>query len=76
MAITETQKNNIHKLSIDDCIEVLYECIERLGGVSQDDYKKITGYKYSRQNLVLDMKKGKVKNIKIGRIRFPIINDK
>jgi hypothetical protein len=75
MAITETQKNNIHKLSIDDCIEVLYECIERLGVVSQDDYKNITGYKYSRQNLVLDMKSGKVRFIKLGRIRFPIINN-
>ena len=68
------KRTNIQNMSLDDSIYLINECIERLGLVSQAEYVKITGYKYSRQNLVEDLKKGKIKSIKIGRIRFPIIN--
>jgi len=61
MALTEKQKYNIQQLSIEDTIEILDECKERLGLVSQGDYKKITAYPYSRENLVQDMKKGKIR---------------
>ena len=75
MALTEKQKNNIHNLDSEETIEILYECIERLGVVSQVEYMKITAYPYSRQSLVNDMKTGKVKNVKIGGRRLPYIND-
>ncbi len=37
MALTEKQKYNIQQLSIEDTIEILDECKERLGLVSQGD---------------------------------------
>ena len=76
MALTEKQKFNIQQLSVDDCIEILDECKERLGIVSQVEYIKIINYPYSRENLVQDMKKGKIKYYEICGRRFPIINSK
>jgi hypothetical protein len=63
MPLTENQKSNIQKLSVEDCIEILYECKERLGIVSQTDYIKIVCYPYSRQQLNNDFKSGKIKFI-------------
>jgi hypothetical protein len=75
MAITEKQRNNIYNLPTEDLIDILYECIESLGVFSQVEYMKIVGYKHSRTNLNLDMDKGKIKCVKIGGIRLPIINE-
>jgi tRNA (Thr-GGU) A37 N-methylase len=76
MALTENQKANIQKLSINNCIEILDECKERLGLVSQIEYIKIVAYKHTRQNLNNDLKSGKIKNWLFCGIRYPIINDK
>ena len=75
MAITENQRNNIHKLSFTDAIEVFNELIEHLGIVSQKEYVKIMGYTKTRQNLREDMIKGKIKSVKIGHTRYPVINE-
>ena len=76
MALTENQKANIQKLSVEDCIEILYECRERLGLVSQAEYKEIMCWNKSRQSLVNDLKSGKIKSVEFGKIKYPIINDK
>ena len=76
MSLTEKQKSNIQKLSVEDCIEILDECKERLGLVSQSEYKKIMCWNKSREQLVNDIKSGKIKSWKIDRIRYLIINDK
>jgi len=76
MSLTEKQKSNIQKLSVEDCLEILDECKERLGLVSQFEYKKIMCWNKSREQLVNDIKSGKIKSWKIDRIRYLIINDK
>ena len=73
--ITEKQLNNIHKLSFTDASKVLEELIEHLGIVSQSEYKEIMNYKKSRQMLRLEMNSGKIPSIKIGKTRYPIINN-
>jgi len=76
MSLTEKQKANIQKLSIEDCIESLELHKKRLGLVSQAEYKKIMQWNKSREQLVNDIKSGKIKSWKIDRIRYLIINDK
>ena len=75
MILTEKETKAIQKMSVEKTIEVLDACKERLGMVSQKEYIEIMKYPYSRQNLVLDMEKGKIKSWKIGKIRYPILND-
>ena len=75
MALTEQQKNNISKLSVEDSLELMYELKERLGIVPQKEYIQIIDYPYSRQNLDREMRDGKIKHFKIGTRRYPFIND-
>lgn len=65
----------IENLSLEDSIVVLDFLKDKLGLVSQKEYKEITEYPYSRQNLVLDMKKGKIKSWLLGGIHYPILNN-
>lgn len=74
MPLTENQKTNIQKLSVEDCIEILDECKERLGLVSQIEYMQIMCWNKSRESLVNDIKSGKIKHWKLGRVRYLIIN--
>lgn len=76
MILTEKEQRAIQNMTVEKTIEVLNECKERLGLVSQKEYKEITKYPYSRQNLVLDMKKGKIKSWEFCGTSYPILNDK
>ena len=76
MSLTEKQKSNIQKLSVEDCIESLDLHKKRLGLVSQSEYKKIMCWNKSREQLVNDIKSRKIKSWKIDRIRYLIINDR
>ena len=66
----------INNLKPDDVIQILDICKEKLGLVSQEEFKKITGWNKSRQTLHDQMKSGKIKTWKLGNINFIIINDK
>lgn len=72
--LTEQQVNNIHKLSDEDALQVLREIIEKLGIVSQVDYMSITGFNYTRTELNRRMDLGKIKYVKIGGVKYPLIN--
>lgn len=76
MPLTANQKANIQKLSVEDCIEILYECKQRLRVVSQTEYVKIVCYPYSRQQLNNDFKSGKIKYLDFCGTKYPLINDK
>lgn len=73
--LTEQKIKEIHQLSIDDAVQLLQELVERIGVVSQSDYVKIMDFKQSRTELNRKMDSKIIKNVKIGGIRFPIIND-
>jgi hypothetical protein len=75
MSLTEKQKENIQKLSIDDCIEIIYECEERLGLVSQVSYCKIMNWTKSRETLDNYIRLGKIKSMKLCGRTLLIIND-
>lgn len=72
--ITEQQKNNIHKLSSDDCLIVMHECAERLGLVSVSRYNSILGI--PKRTIYQQLKDNKLKFFEISGVKFPIINEK
>lgn len=76
MTLTSKQKRNIQNLDVETTIELLYECKERLGIVSQSEYVKIMDYQYSRQQLNNEMKSGKVKFINWCGVKHPYVNEK
>ena len=70
--LTQTQIANIHKLDAQTCIEIMNECIERLGCVSVKDYCKIMDM--PRRTIYDKISNGKINIIKISEHKFPIIN--
>jgi hypothetical protein len=71
--ITEQQKNNIHKLSVDDCLEIMHECAERVGLVSIEKYQEVM--QIPRRTIYFYMDNNKLKYFKIDKHKFPIINE-
>lgn len=70
--ITQTQLNNIHKLSSDDCLLILHECAERLGLVDVDEFCKITCK--GKRATYYNIKQGKIKSFEISGKLFICIN--
>jgi DNA invertase Pin-like site-specific DNA recombinase len=70
--LTEKQRNNINKLDSETVIEILNECIERLGIVSIKEYIKITGEK--KRTVYWKIKNNKIRYIEIDNNKFIIIN--
>ncbi len=70
--LTEQQRNNINKLDSETVIEILNECIERLGIVSIKEYIKITGEK--KRTVYWKIKNNKIGYIEIDNNKFIIIN--
>jgi hypothetical protein len=66
----------IDNLDADDVVQILDICKERLGLLSQQEFKDITGWDKSRQALHDKIKSGKIKTWKLGNINFIILNDK
>jgi hypothetical protein len=64
--ITEKQKYNLTQLSIDDQFEILETIIDSRCIVQYHDYKRIMGYKKSRQSFYNELKNGTIK----GRMLF------
>ena len=75
MPLTDKQKQDIYNLDSETIIEILDECKERLGLVSQTEYCEIMHWDKSRQTLVNDIKSGKIKSWILGKVRYLIIND-
>ena len=71
--ITNEQRNNIHKLSTEDLIEILHECAEALGVVSVEDYMNINCRK--RRTVFQNIKDNKIKVVNIAGRKFPVVND-
>ena len=66
----------IDNMEADDVVQILDICKERLGLLSQQEFKDVTGWDKSRQALHDQMKSGKIKTYKIGNTNYIIINDK
>lgn len=73
--ITEKQKYNISKLSLNDHIELINIIFDRRGVVQYHDYKRIMGYKKSRQSFYNDLKNKKIDGRFIFGTWFAIINN-
>jgi Tol biopolymer transport system component len=72
--LTETQKNNIAKMSFDDLIELSNICDEMLGTSLPSDFIKILAYDKKRETLFNNLKSGNIKSKQIGNKRFPYLN--
>lgn len=70
--LSEQQRNNINKLDSETVIEILNECIERLGIVSIKEYIKITGEK--KRTVYWKIKNNKIRYVEIDNNKFIIIN--
>ena len=70
--LTEQQRNNINKLDSETVIEILNECIERLGVVSIKEYINITGEK--KRTVYWKIKHNKIRFIEIDANKYIIIN--
>jgi len=70
--ITEHQKNNIHKLSTSDCLQIMHECAERLGCVSVDEYSKIMYM--PKRTIYAKMETKQIPYFQLSNHKFPIIN--
>ena len=72
MALTRIQRKNIQALDTDTVIEILHECVERLGLVSVKEYCEI----HDRKPRVtyLDIQNEKIKSIKLSENIYCIIN--
>ena len=66
----------IDNLEADDVVQILDICKERLGLLSPQEFKDVTGWNKSRQTLHDKIKSGKIKTWKLGSINFIILNDK
>jgi hypothetical protein len=70
--LTEVQKSNISKLSVEDLREILYICQEELGIIDIDEAKQALGV--SRQRVYQLMNNNNT--FKIGKHKFLMINAK
>jgi len=71
--VTEKQKNNLHRLSSDDLIDIMHECAEALGVVSVTEYCELM--LMDRYCLNRQIRSGKIKHVNIGGKKFPLINE-
>jgi hypothetical protein len=72
--ITEKQKYNIDQLSLKDHFEIIEVIMDRRGLVQYHEYKKISGYKKSRQSFYNDLNSGKIQGRFIFGNWFAAIN--
>lgn len=70
--IDNNKLNNIHKLSVDDCLIIMHECAERIGLVEVDDCKDILHI--SKRQVYYHIESGELKHFTIGKRKFPCIN--
>jgi len=71
--ITKQQRNNIHKLTTDDCLEIMHECADKSGIVSVDEYSSIM--KIPKRTIYQMISDGKLKCFEIGIHKYPCINE-
>ena len=71
--LTEVQIKNIHNLDGETCLQIIHECVERLGLMSVEEYYDLT--KVNKRTIYLRIKDKRIKTDKLlGRIAI-IFND-
>jgi len=73
MKLTAKQKRNIQNLDAETAIELLHECVERLGLATVSEYCKIMNRK--KRVTYLDIENEKVKTLKLNKNIYCILND-
>jgi hypothetical protein len=72
MGLTKEQKQNLHQLDTDTCVEILHECAERLGLVDVSTYCEVMGRK--KRSVYYAIEEGRIPCIEIGKQKLLIIN--
>ena len=70
--INKDKLNNLHRLSVDDCLLIMHECAERIGLVDVDEYCSIT--MKGKRATYYNMKQGKIKYFEISGKKYPCVN--
>jgi len=74
MSLTQSEREYFESLPVEKWPEILYVGKEKLGLVTQSEYKNVVAWPHSREYLNQCLKSGRIKSFQIGNYKFPLIN--